>query len=757
METLAYPPSAAAATLCTTTSLVPAKGFLAMTDAPSSVVYEVPCQTSNPLGAAAAVIAAEQRPDTHDSSSDTRFSDFRDPFYASTFPICYALAAATVTAYMLLIMLFITPRSFLDGGVVYLGRRRGFTHSSSGGENIGGRPWLQKVAALTVAVSLTIATHDTFKVAQRQYQWGAQNAGVLQSAVMGSTELRVIRLISNTFLWLAQAQTLIRLFPRHREKVIIKWAAFALITLDLIFSALNSFNDRYPNPMGGSFDHPIPALSYLFQLLLGVLYAAWVIYYSLMKKRYAFYHPLMKNMPLLAIISLTSILIPVVFFIMDISKPEFTGWGDYVRWVGAAAASVIVWEWVERIEALEREEKKDGILGREVFDGDDTLEVNASEFPWLRHRRHRKTGGDGESGGGGGGGSDYHHRHHHHHQYHYDGSLRSVSGWPTMTARQRTQPHTMGDMLRPPLWPSRPAPTVSPMSRTDTPSAASTVYAVRYHGTSDTTSRSPEPDHPQSTTQGVGGGGGGGGGGGDDEVRSVSVDLTRPRRWRTLTLGTSLDDDDDEEEGGVLGGSTEKETSEAVHKLATRDMVVTTDPQQKGGRDEEASRWDIRSRLELFAANQAEKLREKLRPTADTESLPVTRIPAPPRVGTALRQVLEEDTMAAALAAAAEEAEDDEEDDDDDEMDGDEDDDEDDEDDMAGDEEAGIGSTNPPLWPGVRRRVLTFEDESAYDSYDDEDSTAETASMDSVDADAEMEVEAETGEAQEQGRRHPNE
>ncbi|RCI09187.1 hypothetical protein L249_1463 [Ophiocordyceps polyrhachis-furcata BCC 54312] len=751
METLTYPPSAAA-TLCTTTSLVPAKGFLAMTDAPSSVVYEVPCQTSNPLGAAA-VIAAEQRPDTHDSSSDTRFSDFRDPFYASTFPICYALAAATVTAYMLLIMLFITPRSFLDGGVVYLGRRRGFTHSSSGGENIGGRPWLQKVAALTVAVSLTIATHDTFKVAQRQYQWGAQNAGVLQSAVMGSTELRVIRLISNTFLWLAQAQTLIRLFPRHREKVIIKWAAFALITLDLIFSALNSFNDRYPNPMGGSFDHPIPALSYLFQLLLGVLYAAWVIYYSLMKKRYAFYHPLMKNMPLLAIISLTSILIPVVFFIMDISKPEFTGWGDYVRWVGAAAASVIVWEWVERIEALEREEKKDGILGREVFDGDDTLEVNASEFPWLRHRRHRKTGGDGESGGGGGDYHHYyyHHHHHHHHQNHYDGSLRSGSGWPTMTARQRTQPHTMGDILRPPLWPSRPAPTVTPLSRTDTPSAASTVYAVRYHGTSDTTSRSPEPDHPQPATQGVGGGVC------DDEAISVSVDLTRPRRWRTLTLGTSLDDD---EEGGVLGGSTEKETSEAVHRLATRDMVVTTDGQQKGGRDEEAGRWDIRSRLELFAANQAEKLREKLRPTADTESLPVTRIPAPPRVGTALRQVLEEDTMAAALAAAAaaaaaaeEEAEDDEEED---EMEGDEDEDEDDEDDMAVEEEVGIGSTtNPPLWPGVRRRVLAFEDESAYDSYDDEDSAAETASMESVEAEAEMdaeEEEEEEEETQEHGR-----
>jgi len=64
-----------------------------------------------------------------------------------------------------------------------------------------------------------------------------------------------------------------------------------------------------------------------------------------------------------------------VFFVLDISKPDVAGWGDYVRWVGAAAASVVVWEWVERIEALERNDKKDGVLGREIFDGDEMLEV----------------------------------------------------------------------------------------------------------------------------------------------------------------------------------------------------------------------------------------------------------------------------------------------------------------------------------------------------------------------------------------------
>ncbi|RAL68587.1 hypothetical protein DID88_007306 [Monilinia fructigena] len=186
------------------------------------------------------------------AGTPTSFIDLRDPFYASTIPECYALAATTVIAYMLVIMLLITPRTFLVQGAVVLGRR-GFTNGPSGsdaGIGIGGRPWLQKVAALTVAVSLTIATVDTFRVAEQQYELGLMNAQALQEEVEGGMELKVIRVISDTFLWLAQAQTLIRLFPRQREKIIIKWTGFALIALDVLFSLLNNFvyNGNSPSP-----------------------------------------------------------------------------------------------------------------------------------------------------------------------------------------------------------------------------------------------------------------------------------------------------------------------------------------------------------------------------------------------------------------------------------------------------------------------------------------------------------------------------
>lgn len=315
----------------------------------------------------------------------------QDPFYASTVPQVYAVAATTVLSYTLVIMLLITPRTFFvglsGGGRSFLGGR-GLISGATGSSSvigIGKRPWLQKVATFTVAISLTIASVGILRVAQEQYEAGDMQAKRLRNGVVGSLYMRIIRIISDCFLMLAQAQTLIRLFPRHREQVIIKWTGFALISLHTIFSILNNF--VHP---GKSRPHryssAIPALNYLFQLALRLLYAAWVIYYSISKGKVAFYHRRMRNISFVAILSLASVLVPLVFFVLDITQRDLARWGDYVRWVGAAAASVVVWEWVERIEALEREERRDGILGREIFDGDEMETTPSMGFGWPGRR-----------------------------------------------------------------------------------------------------------------------------------------------------------------------------------------------------------------------------------------------------------------------------------------------------------------------------------------------------------------------------------
>ncbi|KAF7862718.1 hypothetical protein EAF04_007591 [Stromatinia cepivora] len=543
------------------------------------------------------------------ANSPASFIDLRDPFYASTIPECYALAATTVIAYMLVIMLLITPRTFLVQGAVVLGRR-GFTNGPSGsdaGIGIGGRPWLQKVAALTVAVSLTIATADTFRVAEEQYELGFMNASALQDEVDGGLELKIIRVISDTFLWLAQAQTLIRLFPRQREKIIIKWTGFALITLDVLFSLLNNFVYN-GNSRPRLFTDAVPALAYLFQLALSLLYCAWVIYYAISKKRYAFYHPQMRNICLVALLSLVSVLVPVVFFVLDISKPTLAAWGDYVRWVGAAAASVVVWEWVERIEALERDEKKDGVLGREVFDGDEMLEVTPAS-DWTKH--FRKDSDD-------------------------KGGTATGSTWPAMSGlANRYRPRATNDLeagpgsgqrtgrhlltTRPPLWPTRPQPVATPINRADTASAESTVYAVRYHPITDAT---PPIVGRNSTLS---------------RSNSEAISISRSISNEEINSDKPVIIEQRQDAPIVAVGAQNwhwNALNPFRHRVQGPPAEVslhTAKPAIPFSSHEPSNRWDMRARIEGFAAAQAERFREKTRPTVNTDPLPLTVIPAPSR------------------------------------------------------------------------------------------------------------------------------
>jgi len=320
------------------------------------------------VAATPACYTSQATPTTpHDDGFSVSTADLRDPFYASTIPMAYSIAATSTLAYVLLLLLFLPNPP----------------HE---------RPWLQKVATLAVCICLTIAFAETTDVLRHEYSLVGSSiysltneAREVRSRVVAGIHLKVGRIISDLFLWLAQVQTLIRLFPRQREKVVIKWAGFALILLDTLFSVLQAFVS--PMASTDSFLDAIPALSYLFQICCSTLYAGCVIYYSIAKRRYSYMYPHRLFSPpspgtkkyggrsifLVAILSIASILTPLVFFIVDIAQKDLAGWGDYIRWVGAAASSVVVWEWVDRIEGLEREENKGGVLGREVYDEDEDL------------------------------------------------------------------------------------------------------------------------------------------------------------------------------------------------------------------------------------------------------------------------------------------------------------------------------------------------------------------------------------------------
>lgn len=642
------PPTSAAPSstpFCTPFPL-PANGVISMADSVITLTTSVVFQPACTGGAG-----------DYNEGYSSVIADWKDPFYASTTPQTYVIAAATVIAWILVFMLIITPRTSFFGSPVSqpgLGGKHGIIGGANGGGStlgVGSRPWLQKVAAFTVAVSLTIATADTFKSLERQYERGFMDANTMRQDVMGSMEIRITRVISDIFLWLAQVQTLIRLFPRHKEKVLIKWIGFALIVCDTTFSCLNSF---YVNMTLGTvrprnFVDAIPALSYLFELALGLLYAAWVIYYSLTKRRYAFYHPKMRSITLIALLSFVAVLTPVVFFVTDVSNSDVAGWGDYFRWVGAAAASVIVWEWVERIEAIESDDKKDGILGREIFDGDEMLDITPSnELVWNSGRRGlaklrnggRRGGGDDDHNGGDhtsamekglhGFGARFRkpvapapkhfplgRARSHQTEAPTDSSHTGTAGSGTITfgrlPRRRGQRNRDNGITPPPA-------VASPVSRTETTSAASTVYVVRY----DDGGNAPQPirrnvdaegnvidngDHRASTLKDP-----------EKEEDDESADDPHPTRDRSQHGRWH----------SVSNPFKRKRASPPAEVQKARDKAEAGLPRTMTPAHN-FSKWDIKNRLGVLAAETGERFRDRNSGRGQDADMPVTIIPAQPR------------------------------------------------------------------------------------------------------------------------------
>ncbi|KAH6642017.1 PalH/RIM21-domain-containing protein [Boeremia exigua] len=605
--------------------------------------------------------SASQSADGDGTGQVLSVADIRDPFHASITPQAYATGAATVIAWMLVIMLIITPRTFFVGnasGRSGLMGRRGMISGATGGGSIigvGSRPWLQKVAALTVAISLTLATADTFKIAGRQYAEGFIDAMELRDQVVSGMEIKVSRIISDVFLWLAQVQTLIRLFPRHKEKVIIKWVGFALILLDITFSSLNSFGPYDNSSRPAHFDTAIPALSYLFQLSLSMLYAAWVLYYAITKRRYAFYHSMMWNMSVVALLSIIAILTPVVFFITDIANYTIAGWGDYFRWVGAAAASVIVWEWVERIEALEREERKDGILGREVYDGDDMLDDTPSTSRTSKWPYSKRDSQNEKQGGGSGGLGNFSLSAFASGQSGRVGELaqrlgRKMTESPRAEARKKRTIHVPAPppvhrrsesarrgersssayvrVQSPVLAPAVPV-VASPVSRTDTTSADSTVYTVRYHPINET----PPIQQPTSF---------------EDRLTPEAANAQQPSKPQPRENTTQPANTSDPEKGAAESDTPASNTrwnwqtipnpfarrgrappqelqrGQVIEPLAVDEVHANIPPRHYSG-------LALSDRLGTFAAQQGERFRSKKQASKHDMNLPVTIIPAQPR------------------------------------------------------------------------------------------------------------------------------
>ncbi|KAF3204105.1 pH-response regulator protein palH/rim21 [Orbilia oligospora] len=292
-------------------------------------------------------------------------SDLRDPFYSSSIPMAYAIGGTTVLAYILLIILLISPP--------------------------GSRPILQKAATLTVVISLTIAWAELNEIVEYQHAHGYSNGAQIRIHILKGLKIQIF-------------------------SVMMPW----------------SIHNRHK--------------------------------YAGDTSKVA--------MPLIALVTTATIFVPLVFFVVDISNQDLAGWGDFVRWIGACAASVIVWEMADRIEYFEKQTIHAGILGRQVFEGDEMLQgIGGRVVDWGGSSRGDKDDGPGGGGGGGGGAT---------------GALgRPLNSDEKMGYVMNSEANKKGKLVD--NSPGRPTPPLSMAA------SGSTTYVIRVHPTQTPPSQAARP------------------------------------------------------------------------------------------------------------------------------------------------------------------------------------------------------------------------------------------------------------------------
>lgn len=261
--------------------------------------------------------------------------DRRDPFYGSVTPIAYTIAASTVTAWMLLIILFLSRKP---------------------------SPLFQKIAVLITAVSLTVFLAQATDTLQQQYNEGYQNAYELRHRIMGGVAFRVLQVITCIITWLARLQVVVRLFdvPKINTRLVIVGSTLigANATIWACLNFVPPWSEYLRNPKT-----VLPVFGALCSLLLEVFYLVVVVIYSISKRKYAY----SRTSIVMAAISWLSMILPMVFIILDIAHYWIAGWSDFIRWTADAAASVVVWEWTNVIVYQERRQQRQSVLGRQVY------------------------------------------------------------------------------------------------------------------------------------------------------------------------------------------------------------------------------------------------------------------------------------------------------------------------------------------------------------------------------------------------------
>lgn len=257
-------------------------------------------------------------------------------FKYSVYPIIYSLTVSTVMAIFLTIIVFTN-------------------HTQ--------RPsWLLRLGSLLASINLIILIVRAIVLLNAQHQIGISDGEKLLDDLQSNEVFNVIDFVFVLVAQFAQVQIIIRLFSRVKEKRVSFILGGTLSICAQVIWGVSTFS-KFDQTKDSDISI-LPAFTYLLRIALATMYSGLIIIYAVGKRNYIF----QRSIILLTMLTFLVINLQVAFFITDISNIWVSELSEIFNTTIYVSVTVIPWEWINRVHALERHEQREGVLGRPVYE-----------------------------------------------------------------------------------------------------------------------------------------------------------------------------------------------------------------------------------------------------------------------------------------------------------------------------------------------------------------------------------------------------
>lgn len=235
--------------------------------------------------------------------------------------------------------------------------------------NIGDRRYkytsrLLKIGSLISSINILIfVTRALKKLKSEHEKYGITTAGSVMSLYSSDLTFSILDLISVFMIQLCQVMIVNRLFPRNLEKRICIFLGVPLVVVsNVLWAVLRLDQSMRTSPR---YWGTLPPFVYLFRIALSTSYACTITSYSFIKRRFCIHS---FQMGILSLLAILVVLLQPILFITDVSDAWLWGVGELFTTTCYVGSAFIVWEWLERLTTLERNEQAQSILGRPFYE-----------------------------------------------------------------------------------------------------------------------------------------------------------------------------------------------------------------------------------------------------------------------------------------------------------------------------------------------------------------------------------------------------